>query len=215
LFKLALTSTTSRHSSPADTGSAAAAVTEIVSTCNSLLDAGGHHYYGRNMTNGPAIVMPGMPDNLSLWPRAGASAAIFRRDAVLLVKRGSGPWRGLWSLPGGHIEPGEWARAAAAREIREETGLSVEIIGIADVHDVIIRNARGALSAHYVLAVYYGRSLSGDPVAASDCQEARFVPLSELEDYALTEGAGRIVDLAAELLGGSIGRCAELARVDG
>jgi 8-oxo-dGTP diphosphatase len=144
------------------------------------------------------------PDNLSDWPRAGASAVIFRGDAVLLVKRGMGPWRGWWSVPGGHIEPGETARAAAAREIREETGLSVEIIGLVDVHDVILRDAHGALSAHYVLAVFYGRWLSGQPVAASDCRDARFVRVTELEGYALTAGARRLIDLAADLLRGSI-----------
>ena len=48
------------------------------------------------------------------WPRAAASAAIFRGQEVLLVRRGKGgPLAGLWSLPGGHIEPGEPARAAA------------------------------------------------------------------------------------------------------
>ena len=150
----------------------------------------------------------GMPDNVSTWPRAGASAAIFHGDAVLLVKRGNGHWRGLWSLPGGHIEPGENARAAAAREIREETGLSVEILGLADVHDVIVRNARGALSAHYVLAVFYGRSLLTTPVAASDCEDARFVPLTELKDYVLTEGAARLIDRAADLLRPSVAGCA-------
>lgn len=150
----------------------------------------------------------GMPDDASAWPRAGASAAIFHGGSVLLVKRGKGPWRGLWSLPGGHIEPGETARAAAAREIREETGLSVEILGLADVHDVIMRNARGALSAHYVLAVFYGRCLSAEPVAASDCEDARFVPLTELKDYVLTEGAGQLINQAADLLRGFTGHCA-------
>jgi len=146
---------------------------------------------------------------MSDWPRAGVSAAIFRGDAVLLIKRGKGPWRGLWSLPGGHIELGEYARAAAAREIREETGLSVEILGLADVHDVVVRDAAGALSAHYVLAVFYGRWVSGEPVAASDCLDARFVPLPELNDYPLTEGARRVIDLAADRLRGPIATHAE------
>jgi 8-oxo-dGTP diphosphatase len=158
--------------------------------------------------------MPATPDNVSDWPRAGASAAIFRGDAVLLVKRGRGPWRGLWSLPGGHIEPGETARAAAARETEEETGLSVEILGLVDVHDVIQRDAHGALSAHYVLAVFYGRWLSGEPVAASDCRDARFVPTTELNDSALTEGARRIIHLAADLLRKSMGTRAGRAGAD-
>ena len=154
------------------------------------------------------------PHNLSNCPRAGASAVIFRGDAVLLVQRAGGPWRGLWSLPGGHIEPGETARAAAVREIREETGLSVEILGLVDVHDVILRDAHEVLFAHYVLAVFYGCSPSGEPVAASDCRDARFVHITESDGYALTEGARRLIDVASDLLRGSIGARARRAGAD-
>jgi 8-oxo-dGTP diphosphatase len=144
------------------------------------------------------------PNNLSDWPRAAVSAVIFRGDAVLLVQRAGGPWRGLWSLPGGHIEPGETARAAAVREVREETGLSVEILGLVDVHDVILRDAHEALSAHYMLAVFYGCSPSGEPVAASDCCDARFVRVTEFDGYELTEGARRLIDVAADLCAGRL-----------
>ena len=56
------------------------------------------------------------------WPRSGTSAAVFRGDEVLLIERAKGALKGQWSLPGGHIEAGETARAAARREVREETG---------------------------------------------------------------------------------------------
>jgi ADP-ribose pyrophosphatase YjhB (NUDIX family) len=125
---------------------------------------------------------------------------------VLLVERSKPPLCGLWSLPGGHVEPGETAGAAAEREIREETGLDVEILGLADVHDVILRDAHGAISAHYVLSVFYGRWLSGEPLAASDSRDARFVPLAELDGYALTDGARRLIDRAAGLFRGTIGK---------
>jgi 8-oxo-dGTP diphosphatase len=59
-----------------------------------------------------AFVANGAP-----WPRCAASAAIFRAGKVLLVERGSGALKGRWSLPGGHIEPGERAAGAAAREV--------------------------------------------------------------------------------------------------
>jgi 8-oxo-dGTP diphosphatase len=52
------------------------------------------------------------------WPRCGASAAIFRNDEVLLIERAKGALKGRWSLPGGHVEPGETAKAAALREVR-------------------------------------------------------------------------------------------------
>jgi ADP-ribose pyrophosphatase YjhB (NUDIX family) len=131
------------------------------------------------------------------WPRAAASAAIFRGDSVLLVERGSGPSAGAWSLPGGHIEPGETAAAAALREVREETGLAVELVGLADVRDVVRRDSTGALLAHYLIAVYYGRWREGEPVAGSDSRTARFVPLDEIDRYPLTEGTARIIRNAA------------------
>ena len=59
----------------------------------------------------------------STWPRCAASAAVLRGREVLLVERAKGALAGYWSLPGGHIEPGETARSAALREVREETGV--------------------------------------------------------------------------------------------
>lgn len=134
--------------------------------------------------------------DLQRWPRAAASAAIFRDDAVLLVKRSKPPVSGVWSLPGGHIEPGERARDAALREVMEETGVTAEILGLADTHDVIIRDKKGMLKAHYLLAVFYGRWLAGEPIAATDCADARFVPVEEVGSYPLTDGAQRIIEKA-------------------
>ncbi|MCL4765937.1 MAG: NUDIX hydrolase [Hyphomicrobiaceae bacterium] len=133
------------------------------------------------------------------WPRAAASAAVFRGGAVLLVERGKPPAGGVWSLPGGHIEPGETAREAARREVAEETGVTAELLGLADVHDVIIRDAAGALTAHYLLAVFYGRWLAGEPMAATDCRDARFVALGDVGSYPLTPGAQRIIETAHRL----------------
>ena len=132
------------------------------------------------------------------WPRPAASAAIFRGDTVLIVERGKGAMPGTWSLPGGHIEPGETARSAAAREIGEETGLVVTLDGLVDVHDAIIRNREGTLMAHYVLSVFWGRSEEGEPVAATDVLQARFVSVTEIDDYRMTPGAQAIIRRAYE-----------------
>lgn len=136
--------------------------------------------------------------NPGIWPRAAASAAIFRNREVLLVERAKGASAGLWSLPGGHIEPGETAAAAALRELAEETGVAAELLGLADVRDVIRRDKSGSVVAHYVIAVYYGIWREGEPVAGSDSRAARFVPLAELERYPLTEGVVRVITAAAE-----------------
>ena len=130
------------------------------------------------------------------WPRCGASAAIFRGPTVLLIQRGKGALKGLWSLPGGHIEPGERASAAAVREVREETGVEVELAGLVDVHDVILRGDDGALLAHYLIAVYCGRWLAGEPAPGDDELAARFVAVEELEGYRLTAGAAALIHRA-------------------
>jgi ADP-ribose pyrophosphatase YjhB (NUDIX family) len=127
------------------------------------------------------------------WPRCAASAAVFRDGAVLLAQRDKGALAGLWSLPGGHIEPGETARDAALREVAEETGVEAEIDGLVDIHEVILRAGDGRLDAHYVIAVFCGRWRAGEPRPGSDARAARFVPIEELGAYPLTEGAAALV----------------------
>lgn len=137
-----------------------------------------------------------------LWPRAAASAAVLRGDAVLLVERGKGAAAGLWSLPGGHIEPGETAAAAALREVAEETGVAADVVALAGVHDVILRSDGGELRAHYVLAVYAARWRAGEARALTEVRDARFVRLADLGVYRLTDGAQGLIARAAELVGG-------------
>ena len=125
---------------------------------------------------------------MSHWPKAAASAAIFRDDGKLLIGlRGKDPRRPVWSLPGGHIEPGETAGSAALREIREETGIQAELLGLVDINDVIMRRDDGSLRAHYLLTIFFGRWLAGEPVAADDCLEARFIDLDEITDLDTTD----------------------------
>jgi 8-oxo-dGTP diphosphatase len=119
---------------------------------------------------------------------------------VLLIERGKGELQGLWSLPGGHIEPGEPARAAALREVREETGVVAEIAGLVDIHEVMRRDAAGGLLAHYLLIVWYGRWVDGEPAAGSDAAAARFVPLDAIDALPMTEAAPAFVRRAWDLL---------------
>jgi ADP-ribose pyrophosphatase YjhB (NUDIX family) len=130
------------------------------------------------------------------WPKAAASIALFRDDAILLVLRTKPPRPGLWSLPGGHIEPGEKAASAAERELREETGLVAAADGLVDILDVIMHDDEGRLRAHYLLAVHYGRWREGEPHADSDAGDARFVRLGEIDEYPLTPGAKRLISQA-------------------
>lgn len=128
------------------------------------------------------------PSSDTHWPKAAASAAIFRDDGKLLIGlRGKDPRRHVWSLPGGHIEPGETASDAALREIHEETGITAELHGLVDINDVIMRHPDGSLRAHYLLTTFFGRWLAGEPLAADDCIEARFVDLAEINNLKTTD----------------------------
>jgi 8-oxo-dGTP diphosphatase len=147
-----------------------------------------------------------MTERSSQWPRVGASAAVLRGEEVLLVVRAKGALAGYWSLPGGHVEEGEPARAAAAREVREETGVVAELRGVLDVHDVIMRTDEGTLRSHYVLAVYWGEWIAGEPVAASDVRDARFHRLDALGGLDLTSGAAALARRAMALRAGAARR---------
>jgi 8-oxo-dGTP diphosphatase len=142
---------------------------------------------------------PGEP--AAQWPRCAASAAIFRAGEVLLIQRAKGgPLLGFWSLPGGHIEPGEPARAAALREVREEAGVVAELSGLLDVHDVIRRDRPGQLTSHYLIAVFYGRWVSGEPAPGDDAAAARFVPLDAVQTLQTTDGTPGFIRRAWSLL---------------
>lgn len=101
-------------------------------------------------------------------------------DRVLLVQRRNPPDAGLWGFPGGHVEPGETALAAAARELAEETGVIGRPRAYLDNIDVIERGTDGALRFHFLLAAVACDHVSGQPVAADDALDAVWVPVAEV-----------------------------------
>jgi 8-oxo-dGTP diphosphatase len=125
---------------------------------------------------------------------------VLRGRNVLLAKRGKGVLQGLWSPPGGHIEPGEAAEAAALREVSEETGVSAKLSGLLAVLDNIRRDAAGLLTPHYGLVVFYGHCLAGAPVPGDDASAAAFFPVDELAGIPLTDGAVPLIHLALDKL---------------
>lgn len=107
-------------------------------------------------------------------PVAAVGVVCFRgADELLLIRRGTPPRLGEWSLPGGRIEPGERAGDAALRELREETGVEAELLGLVDVVDGLFP------PRHYVLIDYAAEWRSGEPCPGDDAVEAVFLPLDE------------------------------------
>jgi len=109
---------------------------------------------------------------------------------ALLVQRRNPPDAGLWGFPGGHVEPGETALAAAARELAEETGVIGRPRAYLDNIDVIERGADGALRFHFLLAAVLCDHVAGDPVAADDALDARWVAVADILAGRLPLSAG-------------------------
>lgn len=131
-------------------------------------------------------------------PVAAAGVICFRGEQVLLVKRAKPPHQGAWSIPGGRIEAGETAGAAALRELGEETGVRAELMGLVDVVDIIAAPSdRDKHGYHYVIIEYAAQWTSGEPIAADDAQEAKFVSLNALSDYHLSPETVRVIHKAA------------------
>ncbi len=104
-------------------------------------------------------------------PTLAASAAVFRDDGrVLLASRTKAPSDGLFSLPGGRVEPGESLRDAAIREVMEEIGIAIELVGFADHAEIIERDESG-LRVHYVVCCFAARWISGEPQTGPEAGE--------------------------------------------
>jgi ADP-ribose pyrophosphatase YjhB (NUDIX family) len=111
-------------------------------------------------------------------PLVGVGAVIVHECRVLLVRRGTEPTRGRWSIPGGLIEIGEPLSEAVIREVREETGLQVEPVGLIELLDRIHRDG-DRIRYHYVIADYLCRVVGGTLHAASDADAVRWVERPE------------------------------------
>lgn len=111
-------------------------------------------------------------------PRIG-SAVLVRDGAnrILLGKRNKDPQRGTWILPGGKIRPFESIGEAAARELREETGLEVEVSGQFRVYEII-----NPPDEHRIVIYSWARLLGGIAVASDDISEVEFFSANRVQE---------------------------------
>ncbi len=135
-------------------------------------------------------------------PVVAVGVVLLDGDRVLLVRRARPPGVGKWTVPGGGVDAGETMRAAAARELREETGLAAELGPIVEVLERIVRAPDGRAQFHYVIVDFLGTAPRGQLHAASDASEARFVPLAELPGYVTTDGLAPVIERARRIRDG-------------
>ena len=136
-------------------------------------------------------------------PMVGVGGVIIVAGRALLIRRGSEPLLGEWSIPGGMLELGETLEEGVARELLEETGLTVRVIELIEVFDrIYVESTAGANEErkgprfHYVIVDYLCERIGGEAVAGSDVTDLVFASEEELEKYKLTETATRILKKA-------------------
>jgi 8-oxo-dGTP diphosphatase len=132
-------------------------------------------------------------------PIVGVGAMIVDQGRVLLVKRGSPPLLGEWSLPGGVVELGETLRTAAEREAREETGLMVKADEVLEVLDRIVPGKDGAPQYHYVLIDFLCTVKGGKLRAGGDAADACWAGENELGKFKLEKPAVEVIRKAFDL----------------
>jgi len=135
-------------------------------------------------------------------PIIGVGVVVLRADGILLIKRGNPPRQGTWSLPGGAQKLGETVEECAVREVQEETGLQVSLIGLIDVVNSIQSDENEHIRYHYTLidfAASIDTSMTGSVVKpGSDAEDARWFNHQEIAEMGLWEETQRIIDLAVE-----------------
>lgn len=141
----------------------------------------------------PAIQAP--------WPRLAVSAAIFKDNRFLLVRRARAPALGVWTLPGGRVEFGEGLHQALNREVQEETSLTIAIIGLAGFREALPNPARDQ-PGHFVILPFAARWTAGEVQLNEELGDFRWITPGELGGFRTTEGLAEIVETSARIAGG-------------
>lgn len=126
-------------------------------------------------------------------PLVGVGVAIIDDDEVLLIKRAHDPGKDKWAIPGGKVEYGESLAEAATREVKEETGLLVELDEIIWVGESI------SPGHHIVLVDFAGRAVGGNLVAGDDASEVAWVPIQDAYEMDLTPTMYDLLDVLTEM----------------
>ena len=141
--------------------------------------------------------MPEASANPPQHPQLAVSAAIFRDDNILLVRRARSPAKGFYSLPGGRVEFGESLHAALHREIDEETGLRIEIVGLAGWREVLPGASGGG---HYLIMSFAARWTAREPVLNDEHDDFKWLAPDALGDLKVTGGLAEVIHAARRLI---------------
>lgn len=127
-----------------------------------------------------------------LQPTPGVGAVIVADGRLLLVRRGRGAYQDYWAVPGGRQRRGETMRDAVVREVREETGLTVDVGGVVWAGDIMDEGQPPAY--HYVVVDYAATPTGGQLEAGDDAAEVRWIPVDEVRSMRLTPTMNDLLD---------------------
>ena len=117
-------------------------------------------------------------------PTPGVGAVIIEEGQLLLVRRGRGAYQGYWAVPGGRQRRGETMREAVVREVREETGLTIEVGSVVWAGDIL--DEEQPPTYHYVVVDFAATRTGGHLEAGDDAAEVRWVPVDDIRSMQLT-----------------------------
>ena len=132
-------------------------------------------------------------------PVIGVGGVVISGGRVLIVKRGHAPLEGEWSLPGGRVELGESLASAAAREVKEETGLDVTVGPLIELFDRV-EHRDGRVLYHFVVADYLCTPRGGTLAAADDAVKVAWVTLDALRDYGVQAHVVAVINKALTMV---------------
>jgi 8-oxo-dGTP diphosphatase len=135
-------------------------------------------------------------------PLVGVGGVVIRDERTLLIRRGSAPLEGEWSIPGGMLELGETILEGVRRELLEETAIEVRVLDLIEVFERVTRDEVGKLKYHFVILDYLCEAVRGEAQAGSDVTEVAWARESELSKYSLTPTATRVIQKAFEIARG-------------
>ncbi len=130
-------------------------------------------------------------------PQLAVSAAIFRDDRVLLVRRARSPGKGFYSLPGGRVEFGESLHTALHREVDEETAIAIDIVALAGWREVL-PSAGG--SGHYMIMSFAARWKAREPVLNDEHDDFEWLRPEEMGELKMTGGLQEVVQAAWRII---------------
>jgi 8-oxo-dGTP diphosphatase len=134
-----------------------------------------------------------MSRDFPLQPIVGVGGVVVRDGKAVIIKRANEPYKGQWSIPGGRVELGESLPSAVRREVREETGLDVDVGAVIEVFERIQRDPDGRVRYHFIIIDYLCTCRGGALCAGDDADDVAWVTSDELAEYDIRASAVAVI----------------------